>query len=139
LAENLHRAGLTVFFDEWEIGGGDVLVERLQAGLRTARTGILVLSRTSVARPWVQEEYAALMTGAVAGRQRLIPVLLDDVELPPFVASRIHVDFGSTDNPEYERRFNELVQAVRGERGRPPDRRLSLNRRSGNGSACQGR
>ena len=26
LAENLYRAGLEVFYDEWEIGPGDVLV-----------------------------------------------------------------------------------------------------------------
>ena len=29
LAENLHQQGLQVFFDEWEIGPGDVLVHRL--------------------------------------------------------------------------------------------------------------
>ena len=33
LADNLHRAGLEVFLDRWEIGIGDRLAEQLQRGL----------------------------------------------------------------------------------------------------------
>ena len=118
LAENLERAGLHVFFDEWEIGPGDVLVHRLEAGLLGSLNGILVASPTSVTRPWVREEYAAMVTRAVAGRQRLIPVLLGDVELPPFAASRVWGDFRGVDGPEYERRVRQLIAALKGER--PP-------------------
>ena len=31
--ENLHHSGLEVFFDEWDIGPGDVLVHRIDDGL----------------------------------------------------------------------------------------------------------
>jgi TIR domain len=122
LAENLHRAGFQVFFDEWEIGAGDVLAHRLEAGLRGATNGILVVSPASILRPWVMEEYAAMVTRAVTGEQRLIPVLLGEVELPPFAASRVWVDFRDADGPTYDGRFAELVRALRGERGRPPAR-----------------
>jgi TIR domain len=122
LAENLHRVGFEVFFDEWEIQAGDVLVHRLEAGVRGAANGILVVSPASVSRPWVMEEYAAMLTRTVAGQQRLIPVLLGKVELPPFVASRIWVDFRDADSPTYEERLNELVRALRGERGQRPAR-----------------
>jgi TIR domain len=128
LAENLERKGIHTFFDLWEISPGDVLVHRLEAGLRTSRNGILVVSPASVARPWVQQEYAVMVGQAVAGTQRLIPVLLGDVELPPFAASRVWVDFRGADGPEYERRFGELVAALKGELPtRPePDGRLVL-------------
>ncbi len=44
LANNLHQSGLDVFFDEWTINPGDVLVHKLEEGLRTARNGIVVVS-----------------------------------------------------------------------------------------------
>jgi hypothetical protein len=67
LATNLHNLGLDIFFDEWEIGPGDVLVHRLDAGLLRSRTGVLVVSPAALARPWVQNEYAAMMMRAVEG------------------------------------------------------------------------
>jgi tetratricopeptide (TPR) repeat protein len=118
LAENLYRAGLEVFYDEWEIGPGDVLVHRLDEGIRTSRNGILIVSPASLSRPWVAEEYAAMLTRTVAGQQRLIPVLLGEAELPPFLAARVWVDFRHADGPEYDRRVSQLVAALRGER--PP-------------------
>jgi tetratricopeptide (TPR) repeat protein/predicted nucleic acid-binding protein len=121
LAENLERAGVRTFFDEWEIGPGDVLVHRLEAGLRTSRNGILVISPASVGRPWVQQEYAVMVDQAVAGTQRLIPVLLGEVELPPFAATRGWVDFRGADGPEYQRRFGELVAALKGKRPARPE------------------
>jgi TIR domain/CHAT domain/AAA ATPase domain len=117
LAENLHRAGFEVFFDEWDILAGDVRAQRLEEGIVAAAAGVVVLSPTSVRRPWVNEEYFALLTRTVAGRQRLIPVLLGDVDLPPFLAGRVAIDFRDADGPEYERRFVELTRALHGERG----------------------
>jgi hypothetical protein len=119
LAENLERAGLKVFYDEWEIAAGDVLVHRLDAGIRTSANGILVVSPQALSRPWVAEEYAAMLTRAVAGAQRLIPVLLKDADLPPFLASRVYVDFRETHDPAtYTAKVGALVAALRGER--PP-------------------
>ncbi|MGH3980488.1 MAG: TIR domain-containing protein, partial [Pseudonocardiaceae bacterium] len=115
LAENLHRAGRDVFFDRWEIVGGSRLSERLQQGLESSEAVLLVVSRAAVSKPWWREEFAAAMAGAVAGVQRLIPVLLDDVALPQFVASRVWVDFRGLDSPAaYEDRFGELLRAVAG-------------------------
>ncbi|HEX4954344.1 MAG TPA: tetratricopeptide repeat protein [Thermoanaerobaculia bacterium] len=122
LAENLHHAGLEVFFDEWEIDYGDVVSRELDRGLAHARNGILVVSPTSLSRPWVQEEYAALLNKAVASGGRLIPVLLKDAEMPPMLATRRWVDFRGADGPVYEARVRELVAALKGERPGPPPR-----------------
>ena len=122
LAENLHQAALDVFFDEWEIGPGDVLVHRLDQGLRDSRNGILVVSPESLARPWVQAEYAALITRAIDRRQLLIPVLLKDAEMPPLLATRLWVDFRTADGPDYLAQVAKLVRALKGERPGPPPR-----------------
>ena len=53
LAENLHNSGLEVFFDEWRIGPGDVLIHKLDEGILTSRSGVLVVSPESLSRPRV--------------------------------------------------------------------------------------
>ena len=95
LAGNLHRAGFEVFLDEWELVGGDRVTERLEDGIRDSANGVLVVSPDSLSRPWVREEYEALLRQAVQdpGRRRLIPVLYADAELPVFLANRLWVDF----------------------------------------------
>jgi TIR domain len=123
LAGDLHQAGLDVFLDEWEIGAGDVVVHQLERGLLHSRNGVLVVSPASVQRPWVQQEYAVMVDRAVANKQRLIPVLLGDVEVPPFAAIRLWIDFRGVDDSEYERRVQRLVAALRGERPQRPPRR----------------
>ncbi|ABW16118.1 Tetratricopeptide TPR_2 repeat protein [Parafrankia sp. EAN1pec] len=121
LAENLERAGLHVFYDEWEILAGDVLAHRLDAGVLGSTSGILVVSPHALSRPWVREEYAAMLTRAVAGQQRLIPVILEDAELPAFLASRVWVDFRDTHDPAtYTVRVGELVASLRGQRRSRP-------------------
>jgi tetratricopeptide (TPR) repeat protein len=116
LAGNLHRAGFDVFLDVWELAGGDRVTGRLEEGIRGSANGVLVVSPHSLSRPWVREEYAALLLQAVErpGR-RLIPVLLTDAELPPFLATRLYVDFRglAATGPGYDARLGELVRALR--------------------------
>ena len=96
-------SGLEVWFDEWEITAGDVLVHKFgHKAFERSRNGVLVVSPTWMSRPIVAEEYAAMWRRAVAGQQRLIPVLYQDAELPPMLASRVWVDFRAADGPAYE-------------------------------------
>jgi tetratricopeptide (TPR) repeat protein len=110
LAGRLHQAGLEVFLDEWEIRPGDVLVHSLEEGIRASACGVLVFSPQAVASRQVMEEYAALLSGG----RRFVPVLCREVELPPFAASRVPVDFRHTDGPAYDRAVAALVRALRG-------------------------
>src|SRR5215472_6297512 len=120
LAENLERLGLRVWLDEWQMVPGDVLVHGLDEGILRSRSGVLVCSPEAMVKPWVRAEYAAMMTRAVQGRQRLVPVLYREVELPPLLAARLWVDFRGADGEEYLRRVRELARAVREERPERP-------------------
>ncbi|MFJ7963578.1 tetratricopeptide repeat protein [Streptomyces sp. NPDC096324] len=124
LAENLHRLGLDVWLDQWEVAGGGLVASRLQDGLAKAGAVVAVVSRHWVDSGWCGEEFAAAVTAAVERGQRLIPVLLGEVALPPFIASRLYVDFRHVASPQqYEELVNRLERAVRGlSSGQRPER-----------------
>src|SRR4051812_20803135 len=114
LADNLTRLGLKVWQDRDELVRGDLLAQRVQDGLAKGRAGALVGSAKASGRGWVEEEFAAAVAGVVTGTQRLIPVLLGDVPLPPFVASRLYVDFRAVTSPDdYKAKVRELERAIR--------------------------
>jgi hypothetical protein len=113
LARRLRDEGLGVFLDEWELAPGDVVSAELERAIRSSEVGIVVFSRTSTHRPWVLEEYYALLLRAVVGGGRLIPVLLDDVELPPFAGNRQAVDLSSGEDSDLDHAVAQLVRGVR--------------------------
>ncbi|MES9520407.1 tetratricopeptide repeat protein [Streptomyces capoamus] len=124
LAENLHRLGLDVWLDQWEITGGDLVAARLQDGLTKAGAVVPVVSRHWKKSGWCGEEFAAAVTAAVERGQRVIPVLLGGVALPPFLASRLRVDFRHVASPQqYETLVGQVKQAVLGlPSGQRPER-----------------
>lgn len=127
LVENLHRLGLDIFFDAWEIDPGTVVSARLDEGLRGSRCGVLVISRAALTRPWVLQEYTVLLQKAVEHGQRLIPVRLDDAPLPPMLATRRFVDLRGKTGEDYVAAIKELAAAIRGELPPPPPRGGSLD------------
>jgi len=115
LAGNLERLGVKVWWDGWEIIAGDVVNLELDKGLRQSRCGIIVCSDGTSDRPFVAEEYAALLNKAVGDRGRLIPVIYRLAGGKPEWAGlgvRAWVDFRVVDRVGYESRLNELAEAL---------------------------
>ncbi|KOU58526.1 hypothetical protein ADK57_36495 [Streptomyces sp. MMG1533] len=115
LAENLERLGLDVWLAGWEMVPGQRIATRLQDGLARADVLVAVVSPKWVESEWCDEEFAAAIGASADGRQRVIPVLWGEAELPPFVVSRLYVDFRTVATPaQYEERVRELAEGVRG-------------------------
>jgi hypothetical protein len=112
-AERLEREGFRVARDEVILKPGDVLVHAIEQAIRDSADGILVFSQASVASGWVQQEYAALMQRSIEDRMRFIPVVIDDVELPGFAATRYYADFRHATSTEYDRLLGKIAEALR--------------------------
>lgn len=86
--------GLDVWFDEWEIGGGDDFVAGMEGGIDAADGGLILVGLEGVGDSWTAEEYAALLTRhrehrGAGPRPFVIPVLLQHgVPLPAFLRHR---------------------------------------------------
>ncbi|MDT7842566.1 tetratricopeptide repeat protein [Streptomyces justiciae] len=114
LAENLHRLGLDVWLDQWEMAGGQLVASQLQEGLANADAVVAVVSPYWIESGWCGEEFAAAMTGAVEQGKRLIPVVVGEADLPPFLASRLYIDFRETaSSDQYLDLVRQVEQAVR--------------------------
>jgi TIR domain len=112
LVGNLQAKGVSVAYDELVIGPGNVVVHMLDEAIRASASGLLVYSRAAMASRWVAAEYAALMQQAIQDGQRFIPVLIEDVQLPPLAQSRSPADFSGIDAAGYDQLVSQIATAV---------------------------
>lgn len=112
LASRLRAEQLRVFLARW-IGPG--LVESLEKeeALLASANGLLVFSGATMADAAIRDEYAALLQRVHSGGRRFVPVLVEDVELPPFARIRRPVDLRAPGTAGYDEGLTALVRAVR--------------------------
>ena len=83
LAERLKQAGLRVWFDEWNVGLGDIIALKVDEGLEQSRVLLLCISPLALASGWVAlERSTAIHRNPDNEDHRFIPLLLADCELP---------------------------------------------------------
>ncbi|MFJ9584106.1 toll/interleukin-1 receptor domain-containing protein [Streptomyces acidicola] len=117
-AARLREKGLTVAYDEVVSRPGGIRVHTVETAIREAAHGLLVFSPASMSSGWVRQEYAALMQPSIESGRLFIPVVVGDVELPEFAATRYFADFrgvgdDSGQDGVYERRVDEIARALR--------------------------
>lgn len=83
LARRLRERSIAAWYSPWEISGGDSLVQKIfEDGLKQAAVFIVILSKVSVERPWVKAEVDVAKVRNIAESIILIPVKVDDCEIP---------------------------------------------------------
>jgi hypothetical protein len=112
-AGRLESCGLKVARDEVVLQPGDILVHRIEQAIRESAHGILVFSRASAASKWAGQEYASLMQRSIETGQRFIPVVIDDVDLPSFAATRYYADFRDASETDYAQMIARISAALR--------------------------
>jgi hypothetical protein len=74
LAIALKSAGLSVWYDEFELKIGDSLRQKIDKGLSKSKFGIVVLSRSFIKKGWTNYELDGIITKVVSGEQVLLPI-----------------------------------------------------------------
>ncbi|MGW8374678.1 toll/interleukin-1 receptor domain-containing protein [Streptomyces sp. ODS28] len=111
LASRLREGGLNVFLAKW-IGPGLIEYLEKERALLASANGVLLFSRSSMADAAIREEYAALLQRVHSGGRRFVPVLVDDVALPPFARIRRPLDLRDASASEYEEHVAALIGAL---------------------------
>ena len=115
LATALRDAGLSVWYDEFELRMGDSLRRKIDKGLANSRFGVVVFSRAFFGRGWPEYELDGLVTRTVSGEQVLLPVWHDVtkrevMDYSPSLADRVA---RSTATHTVEEIAAEIVDVIR--------------------------
>lgn len=117
-AIKLRERGVDAWVDQWEIKAGESLVDHIfEDGIKEASVFIVVLSQTSIAKPWVRDELDAGVLKRIAGKAKLIPIILDEVEVP---VSLQHTLYLSVPREGLERVLEKTIHSIFEINNRPP-------------------
>jgi TIR domain len=115
LAVALRAHGVDVWFDQWEMGPGDSLVQKINEGLEQCAVFLVALSAASVASNWVREELSAAVVRRIEDHARLIPVRLDDTPVPAVIRHLSYVPLDPLDDA-----VATLLKTIYGVNDKPP-------------------
>ena len=102
LAINLVHAKKNVWIDKWELNAGDSLISRIENALEGADAILTILSMNSIESEWCKKE---LRSGLIRELEEksvlLIPIVIDDCEVPLFLREKLYVDFRESKDEAY--------------------------------------
>ena len=94
LAIQLVRRNINVWLDRWELSIGDSIIDRVQKAVDGASALLVVLSKASVASEWCNKEInAGFLRELEEKRVVVMPVLLEDCDIPIFARGKLYADF----------------------------------------------
>jgi TIR domain len=109
LAANLIKHDAHVWVDTWELSVGDSILNRVQEAIQFSSALLIVLSKASVASEWCRKELnAGLMRELAEKKVIVLPVLVEDCEMPVFLREKIYADF----RKDFRHGLKALVEAV---------------------------
>jgi len=109
LATDLKSRGVPVWFDQWELRVGDSLNEKIEQGISQSGWLAVVLSKNSASSDWVQKELRAAQARELRDRNVFVlPIIIDDCEIPLFLLDKLYADFRMS----YEQGLESLLKRV---------------------------
>jgi hypothetical protein len=94
LVSDLAARGVPVRYDRLDVRLGDSIPGKINGGISEAKYLLVVLSPAAVKSKWVREELnAALMRQVASAGTFLLPVLVEDCDVPPLLGHRRFADF----------------------------------------------
>lgn len=104
-------ANIPVWYDQSALSGGNSLPRSIGKAISECRAMILVLSSASMKSPWVQKEYSLAERHRMEYRDfRIIPVLIDNCEIPEFLRDSLYIDV--RENKLTSTFYRNLLQAI---------------------------
>lgn len=118
-ATRLRERGIDVWLDRWEMLPGDSLVRKIfDEGLAQADAVIVVVSKFSIAKPWVREELDIAVVNKINRSSKLIPVVIDDCAVPQCLQATLWEKIGDLKN--YGPSLERIVLSIFGRSSKPP-------------------
>lgn len=109
LAKDILALDMEVWLDKWDMQVGDSLFDKIEEGLETSDYLLIVLSKHSVNSPWVRKELNAFLCDEIfSKRVKILPILIEDCNIPIFLREKLYADFRT----DYAEGFRMLREAI---------------------------
>ncbi|MEC6816730.1 toll/interleukin-1 receptor domain-containing protein [Photobacterium toruni] len=117
-ATKLRENGVDAWLDKWEMLPGDSLVDKIfEEGLKEAQAVIIILSNYSIKKPWVREELNASIVSKLSKGTKIIPIVLDNCEVPQSLTSTLWESIPDLKN--YDQNFKRVLSSIFGATDKP--------------------
>ena len=94
LAINLVKNNVHVWVDTWELNIGDSIINKIQSAIQESTALLVVLSKASINSEWCKKELSSgLMRELDEKKVVVLPVLLEDCDIPLFLRDKKYADF----------------------------------------------
>lgn len=111
IANSLVERGYAVWLDEWEIKVGDSIIDKMNKGIVESDFLMILLSQNSIKSDWVTVELnAAKMKEMSKKKVFILPVLLEDCEIPALISDKRYADLRTS----YREGVKELLKVLEG-------------------------
>jgi hypothetical protein len=127
LRKRLRQKGVDAFVAEWEINIGDSLPRKIfEEGIKDCDAFLIVLSRNSIKKKWVQEELDTGLVRKIEDGAKLLTVTIDNIETSEMPMSLRHTIWIKINNlSKYDEEFKRILNSIYGvyekpELGEPP-------------------
>lgn len=115
IAEQLKKAGLRLWYEEWMLKPGDSIPAKIEEGLERSRVLVLCLSENSIGSEWSQlESYSFRFRDPLNKERRFIPLRLDDAQANTSLAQFLFIDWRL---PNRDHAYTKLLEVCQ-----PPTR-----------------
>lgn len=103
----MHKAN--VWVDRWELKVGDSLLQNIEKAITESSALLIILSKASIASDWCRRELTAGLTRELSEKKVLVlPVLLEDCEIPLFLRDKLYADFRHS----YDSGLKDILGAI---------------------------
>jgi hypothetical protein len=93
LALHLVKNNAHVWVDKWELSVGESIINRVQEAIQESSALLVILSKASVVSEWCKKELSAgLIRELEEKRVVVLPVLIEDCEIPIFLRDKLYAD-----------------------------------------------
>jgi hypothetical protein len=114
VAEGLSKAGIRVWFHVGYIKLGDDFVRKIERGLDAADFVVVFVSHGLTSGGRAQQELDFAMSRQVFGKRvRLLPILLDDTDMPPLLRTIQYLDLRDGDADRAIKLLIDVLQKSR--------------------------
>lgn len=110
IALDLQEKGINTWLDAFDILPGESIMTKINDGIEECNLALLFLSKNSVKSNWVTKEWETMLWDEInSGKVKIIPIKLEECEIPKILQSKKYIDFSEN----YSKGLFQIIQTIK--------------------------